>query len=231
VILSLQHDEIPKQLHFEKPNQKIAWEELPVRVAKEAVLWRRNNGRRIAGVSGFAFQGSNAHVVIEEAPEKPTVQNEVERPLHLLTLSAMSEGALKELVERYIKHLEKHKDQQFGDICFTANFGRSHFDYRLALVAKDRKQAIEQLKAHKEGRDVAGLWLGKGSRDNEKPNILVTDSDPHLMDNLSNLAKFYVHGYNISFLDFDREYLGHKVSLPHYPFERKRYWIKGSPLM
>src|SRR5262249_49683861 len=68
VILSLEHGVLPKQLHFRNPSPHIPWDRLPVRVVDEAVPWSRNGRPRVAGVSSFGFSGTNAHVVLEEAP-------------------------------------------------------------------------------------------------------------------------------------------------------------------
>ena len=70
VILSLEHEELPKHLHFQNPSPHIPWDRLPVRVVEEATAWERNDRPRIAGVSSFGFSGTNAHVILEEAPEE-----------------------------------------------------------------------------------------------------------------------------------------------------------------
>ncbi|WP_316189812.1 polyketide synthase, partial [Bradyrhizobium sp. SZCCHNS1054] len=91
VVLSLQHGRIPKNLHFEAPNPHIAWDELPVKVASEAVPWVRNGVARIAGVSSFGISGTNAHVVVEEAPAAAeTALSAAKRSCELLVLSAKS---------------------------------------------------------------------------------------------------------------------------------------------
>ena len=101
VVLSLQHREIPQHLHFQKPSPHIPWDRLPVRVTSEREPWHPLHGKRIAGVSSFGFSGTNAHVVLEEAPIVSPKTSRTERPLHLLTLSARTEPALSTLIERY----------------------------------------------------------------------------------------------------------------------------------
>jgi acyl transferase domain-containing protein/NADP-dependent 3-hydroxy acid dehydrogenase YdfG/acyl carrier protein len=73
VVLALQHERIPRHLHFRNPSPHIAWSEYPVRVTSESVPWPRGERRRLAGVSSFGFSGTNAHVVLEEAPAAPAV--------------------------------------------------------------------------------------------------------------------------------------------------------------
>src|SRR5205823_13834823 len=95
VALALQHERIPKHLHFEEPSPQIPWAELPLKVTAEAVEWKRNGTPRIAGVSSFGASGTNAHVVLEEAPaavEEPAAAGA--RGVELVVLSARSEGAL-----------------------------------------------------------------------------------------------------------------------------------------
>jgi acyl transferase domain-containing protein len=70
VILSLEHGLLPQHLHFRNPSPHIPWDRLAVQVVQEATAWERNGRPRIAGVSSFGFAGTNAHVILEEAPEE-----------------------------------------------------------------------------------------------------------------------------------------------------------------
>jgi len=167
VVLQLQHHKIAPSLHFNQPNPYINWEQLPVQVATKLTSWPTNGKSCIAGVSSFAFSGTNAHLVLEEAPvqvksQKSKVKsknNVVERPIHLLTLSAKTEKALDELVSSYQSYLEN--DNELGDICYTANIGRAEFDYRLAIITSEKQELVEKLKQYKQGEDVTGICLGQ----------------------------------------------------------------------
>ena len=172
IVLSLQHEEIPAHLHFKEPNPHIDWENLPIRVPVKRQSWLRGEKSRFAGVSSFGMSGTNAHVVLEEAPpvnEPPVI--EAERPFHLLTLSAKSNEALRELAENYAAWLEAHPETTLADACFTASTGRSHFEHRLALVAGSREEAQKQLRAanytvgiaHRKRPKIAFLFTGQGS--------------------------------------------------------------------
>ena len=130
-----------------------------MRVTTEAMPWRRGDSRRLAGVSSFGFSGTNAHVVLEEAPPTSPTVAATDRPLHILTLSARSEPALMELLERYRQMLDK-TTAPLADLCFTANAGRSHFDHRLAIVARTRDGLRQRLADARAGRDVPGLHRG-----------------------------------------------------------------------
>ena len=160
-VLALQHKQIPPQIHFKSPNPHIAWERLPIIVPTELTPWPAADGRRIAGVSSFGFSGTNAHVVLEEAPLAVSEPVEFERPFHVLTLSAKSELALKELAIRYGEHLRAHPSMLYPDVCFTANAGRSHFDHRVAAIVQSSEQVCEQLAAFVAEKDEPGLVSGR----------------------------------------------------------------------
>ncbi len=166
VVLALQHEEIPPHLHFKQPNPLMAWDNLPLQVPTSRQVWSRGETPRIAGVSSFGMSGTNAHVVLEEAPESVISEKDSvfkkERPFHLLTLSAKSDEALRELLQAYETFLKSHPTLPIADVCFTANTGRSHFDHRLAIKAQSLEQLHEQL-------GTAGYIIGKAPQ--EKPKI------------------------------------------------------------
>ncbi|NEP49203.1 MAG: SDR family NAD(P)-dependent oxidoreductase [Moorea sp. SIO3C2] len=169
VVLQLQNHKIAPSLHFNQPNPYINWSELPVQVATKLTSWETNGKSRIAGVSSFGFSGTNAHIVLEEAPtevriQKLEVRSEeeyIERSLHLLTLSAKTETALNVLVSSYQNYLTIHPEVRIADICYTANTGRTHFNHRLAVVAPDRQELVEKLRQHNKKEEVAGVYSGK----------------------------------------------------------------------
>jgi acyl transferase domain-containing protein len=124
-----------------------------MRVPTSAVAWTRGKSERIAGVSSFGFGGTNAHVIVKEAPVLEPESAEVERPAHLLALSARSPKMLDAVVERYLKHLVEHRNLGLADICYTANTGRNHFDQRLAVWAS----SVPQLAARLRNGVIAGV--------------------------------------------------------------------------
>lgn len=170
VILALQHQAIPPHLHFSTPNPHIPWPDLPVKVTTELTPWPQEE--RIAGVSSFGMSGTNAHLIVAAAPE-PVQQNsgeETSAPVHhILTLSAKTEKALAELQARYITHIEGAPTLQPADMCFTANTGRSHFAYRLAITAQSLAEMQSKLRTASgkralESPQIAFLFTGQGSQ-------------------------------------------------------------------
>ncbi|NEQ40107.1 MAG: type I polyketide synthase, partial [Okeania sp. SIO3I5] len=159
VILSLQHRLLPAHLHLDQRNPKIDWQPW-MQVPQELTPWEIS-GRRLAGVSSFGFTGTNAHVILEEAPSLPeNPQVDRERPLHILGLSAKSEEALYQLAQSYSQHLESHPEQALANICFTANTGRLSYSHRLSLVAETKEELQEKLKAFGKGEELNGLVSG-----------------------------------------------------------------------
>jgi acyl transferase domain-containing protein/acyl-CoA synthetase (AMP-forming)/AMP-acid ligase II/acyl carrier protein/SAM-dependent methyltransferase len=160
VALSLQHEEIPPHLHLRELNPEIALKDIPLSVPTELKPWRRGNKRRMAGVSSFGFGGTNVHVVLEEAPVRESAKAEMDRPLHVLTLSAKSEDALRELANRYETHLVAYPDSDVGDLCFSANVGRSHFDHRLSVVGSSTLELRERLACWNSDQKGTGVVSG-----------------------------------------------------------------------
>src|SRR5262249_54033536 len=118
VVLALEHETIPPQLHFNDPNPHIPWAELPVSVVTKAQAWKRSDKPRRAGVSSFGFSGTNAHVVLEEAPvrDRPASVEAPVRSAELVVLSAKSAEALAEAATRLRVHMDRHPEQALGDI-------------------------------------------------------------------------------------------------------------------
>ncbi len=179
IILGLQNHEIPPNLHFNQPNPQIDWDKIPVQVATSVIPWEKPGKPMLAGISGFGMSGTNAHVILQEAPEQVKSKNDTDRPLHLLTLSGKTKKALAELVVRYQNYLEQEGSNQneLADICYTANTGRTDFNHRLAVTAADRAELLEKLSAGLTGEEifsgqvsssslpkVAFLFTGQGSQ-------------------------------------------------------------------
>ncbi|WP_226594894.1 acyltransferase domain-containing protein, partial [Microseira wollei] len=120
------------------------------------------------------FSGTNAHVVLEQAPISQPVTASVERPLHLLTLSAKTQSALDQLASRYQNYIQTHLDLPLADICYTANTGRAHFEQRLAVVAHSKEQLIEQLAAGASGKETSGLFSNQAGKKLSKVAFLFT---------------------------------------------------------
>ncbi|AKT40701.1 type I polyketide synthase [Chondromyces crocatus] len=164
VVLSLQHETIPRHLHFKALNPRISLDDTPFYIPTERIPWRRGERRRVAGVSSFGMSGTNAHVVLEEAPAQAVeaAATAVRLPL-LLPLSARSPEALTALASLYAAHLGALKDDvsALRDVVYTAGVRRAHHDHRAVAVGRDRAEIAAALIAFTEGRAHPGLSAGR----------------------------------------------------------------------
>ena len=167
VLTCLQHNEIPGQLHFSRLNPLISLAGTRIVIPRALQPWPRA-ARRLAGVSSFGFGGTNAHMIVEEAPARIRPERLPSRPCHILTLSARTESAVKTLAGRYVKHLADHPEDDVMNVCFSANAGRSHFAHRVAVVAESKEQLREALADVAAGRpaqsDAAELRAGHSTK-------------------------------------------------------------------
>ena len=164
VALALRHREIPPSLHFEKPNPHIPFDALPLRVQTALCPWPTEFGPPLAGVSSFGFGGTNAHVVLEEAPAAITAMPDAERKTgtYLLPLSARSPEALRSLARAYQDFLAAPEAAaSLQDICYTASLRLGHHDHRLAVTGNSPAQLIDSLEAFLRGETRPGLSSGR----------------------------------------------------------------------
>lgn len=163
VVLSLQNKQIAPNVNFKRLNPYIRIKNTPLTISTELEEWNIEKGSRLAGVSSFGFGGTNAHIVLEEAPTSVVATKNRERSQHLFTLSAKSESALQELAQSYNAYLESHPQISLEDVCYTANTGRSQFDARLAIVVNSTMELRKKLSLFAAGEDSAGLIGGRFS--------------------------------------------------------------------
>ena len=161
--LALHHETIPGHLHFHRPNPHIDWDHSLIHIPVKEMSWSRGESPRRAGVSSFGFSGTNAHVILEEAPVSHGENAGTDRPLHLLTLSAKTREALDQLVRRYHQYFQD-QPHALPDICFSANTGRAVFEHRLCLISSSSEQICEQIGAHLSGAETVGVLKGRPRR-------------------------------------------------------------------
>ncbi|MCF6439120.1 type I polyketide synthase [Pseudoalteromonas luteoviolacea] len=173
-VLSLKHQQIPPSLHYSAPNPSIDFASSPFYVNTELTPWPRKEAPRRAGVSSFGMGGTNAHMVLEEAPtvNAPRVKQSTERQHHVLTLSGKSAQALAQQAGKLAQYLDSHPDLAFADVCYTAANKRAHFSHRLSLVASSLEDAKQQLRgkeyssaqALEKAPKLAFLFTGQGAQ-------------------------------------------------------------------
>lgn len=172
-VLALSHKQIPPSLHFTNPNPEIDFSATPFFVNTVLREWTRNGTPRRAGVSSFGLGGTNAHVVLEEAP--PQNKTASSRAWHLLPLSARSASALDVATARLRAHLARDERDALEDIAYTLQVGRRHFPHRRILWCRDRQDASRILDGQEPSRlltsqpvpsdrPVAFLFPGQGAQ-------------------------------------------------------------------
>jgi acyl transferase domain-containing protein len=142
-ILMFKHKQIPANLHFEKPNSNIDFENTPFYVVSELSDWKVEGYPRRSGVSSFGLGGTNAHVVLEEAPVVKS--SERSRPWQLILLSAKTGKALDTMTTNLVEHLKQHPEVKLGDVAYTLQVGRKVFPYRRMVVCRNRDDAVAVL--------------------------------------------------------------------------------------
>ena len=201
--------------------------------------WPKGTKKRLAAINAFAFSGTNAHAIIEEAPAVKEAPKIEERPLHIVTLSARTKDALKDQIHEQVLFIQEHPSTSIGDYAFTLNAGRNHFKHRVAVVADSMQQLQKKLQ---EGDYHAGVVTEKN---HQKVSFAYEKEGTHRIDKsdalhhkvylspntqwsnlLKALAEYYTKGAQIDWLDFDSTYQRRKLILPSYPFQHASYWVQ-----
>ncbi|MBE7384655.1 MAG: SDR family NAD(P)-dependent oxidoreductase [Leptolyngbya sp. SIO1E4] len=149
-VLALKHQKIPPSLHFETPNPQIDFANSPFYVNTKLTEWETNSIPRRAGVSSLGFGGTNAHVILEEAPEVQYFEES--RPWQLLLLSAKTISALETATANLAAYLKQNLEVNLADIAYTLQVGRRAFNYRRMLVCQSSKNGLNVLEKRDQKR-------------------------------------------------------------------------------
>ncbi|MBS0168095.1 MAG: SDR family NAD(P)-dependent oxidoreductase [Nitrospira sp.] len=172
-VLTLSHKQIPPSLHFSSPNPEIAFAETPFYVNTKLTDWNSSGTPRRAAVSSFGLGGTNAHVIMEEAPVIEREPDRVNTRQRLIVLSARSEAALTETTTRLVAYLRQHPKAELRDVAYTLQTGRRAFAHRRWVVADDmesticalsRSDSVNTITHVSEPRPVVFLFSGQGAQ-------------------------------------------------------------------
>ncbi len=174
-VLSLKNQKITASLNFESPNPKIDFKNSPFYVNTSTADWKSPDSPRRAGVSSFGIGGTNAHVVLQEAPSVPKSKGSINSKYYIINLSAKSETALVNKTKDMAAYLGTDKASELPDVSFTLAAGRKTFSHRLSIVCKDTQEArnalndiaspkISRKTEEKTRRDTVFLFPGQGSQ-------------------------------------------------------------------
>ncbi len=166
-VLALYHEEIPAHLHFKSWNPHIKLNGAPLQIPTQNVPWKKGEKKRRAGVSAFGFGGTNAHIILEEAPKTMPVDEQrgesiAQKPF-ILPLSAKTESALLDLarsISRFTQTQLPETDNALYDLLYTSALKRTHLDQRLAVIAENREELIRNLQDFTEGKENKALVHG-----------------------------------------------------------------------
>ncbi len=171
-VMALKYKMIPPSLHFEKPNPEIDFQNSPFYVNSRLAEWQAPYPRR-AGVSAFGVGGTNAHVILEEAPDSAVPGKS--RPWQILPLSARTSTALETATANLARYLKENPALNLADVAYTLQVGRKLFDYRRTLVCKNGDDAVHALETpdsksintsfqEQVNRDIVFIFSGQGSQ-------------------------------------------------------------------
>ncbi len=179
IILAMQHNAIPKNLHFDVPNPRLPWKNIPFVVPTELTPWPEGE-KKLAGVSAFGMSGTNVHVIVEQSVASSTNQcfnargGDARPDQYLFALSAKSAEALHATLERYQYFLRTASKDMLGDICYTAARGRDHFSYRFAARVSSIESLTDCLNDFSQRKKSNCYYLGDGSASPAKVAFLFT---------------------------------------------------------
>lgn len=244
VLLQMQYKMLVPSLHSETLNENINFERTPFYVQRECTHWepvRVRKGNRIvdvlrrAGISAFGAGGANAHIILEEYPEKISEEN---NELQVIPISARNQNTLREYIKLLFDYLnsQKAKTVSLAQIAGIFQNGREEFACRIALLASNQLELRDVLECYlnkgiKNGFVIVGnvneneayrKMIGTGEESKSFIQTLIHEK------NIEKLANLWVNGVTVPWKE-----LGYfpceKISVPSYPFEKKRYWIAEYP--
>ncbi|MGJ7907988.1 SDR family NAD(P)-dependent oxidoreductase [Actinopolyspora sp. H202] len=246
VLLQLKHGRLVPSLHAETLNPHIDFGETPFRVQREPAQWQRpvidtpdgpREYPRIAGLSSFGAGGSNAHLIVEEYTPAGSAQVGDPDPSPLgsvIVLSARTEAQLHEQARRLLDWAseEQIEDADVAAIAATLQVAREHMDERLAFLAGSAAELIARLDDYVAGNDAAELFRGRGKRSKDVVSSLVEDADMARTiaawvekRKFAKLLELWVNGMDLPWRSYHPNSSPRRISLPGYPFARKRFWV------
>lgn len=250
VLKSMQHQQLPPLQNFQKPNHRIGLAHAPFYLVTQLQEWeplydsQDNILPRRAGVSSFGFGGTNAHVVLEEAPVVQlgnTPENKSAPFCYMVCLSAKTDMNLLQRKKDLLAWLKNNNNGvELSNICRTLATGREHFQKRTVLLVENTGRLTEKLEALINNEKPEGYFTNTEADKKEDPlhhlfiemgeSITTALNDPAIgeeafYNKLAVLAELYVNGYNP---DWEQRWFGsrgRRISLPAYPFTRTSFWL------
>lgn len=233
VLLSMRHKKLPPSINFHQLNEHIKLDDSPFYVNKTLQDWTPQPGiRRISAVSSFGFSGTNAHVVLEEY--HPIGKSVFTRNIDpVIVLSAKNKERLYEVVKRLREFIIANPLNSVDSVAYTLQVGRDAMEERVAMVVTDLDQLCDRLTDY-----LAGSFFGMETNNIKTQSVRLKSDGTNRQVEVENainnrdskaLAALWVSGATIDWKLLYRRGKPDKLSLPAYPFEKKRYWVPGLP--
>jgi polyketide synthase PksM len=243
ILLSLKYKKVPPSIHFESGNSHIDFDDSPFYVNTALRDWTvEPHEKRMAALSSFGFSGTNAHMLIEEAPVIPRAQIAA-RPGYLIVLSAETPEQLYQQAQQLAAYCRQHVTGNCGDVSFTLLAGRRHLRHRLSCIAVSCEELAailtEWLEQRRSDRlsvsEVHEYALQEHQSAREHGSACIRNcSDPgandSYLDNLRVVAGLYMQGYELDYAGLFTDGTYRRVPLPTYPFARESYWVPQSEI-
>ncbi|MDR0268842.1 non-ribosomal peptide synthetase [Paenibacillus sp.] len=244
-VLSLHHKRIPANINFNEVNPYISFERTALYVNDRTTDWEIEDGKsRICGINSFGFSGTNCHVILQELPvhRKAKEKRPARDPKlpYIFTASAKSVTSLEQLLIAY-QDVLSNQHIEIEDLCYSSCSTRSHYNYRIAILATDISQ-LEQdvrrilekgmLSADKQIIDDCIYINVESQLSVSSPNYISADKYIENMgnDELQDIAKRYIQGANVDWNTIYDPEKHQKIRLPLYPLNRRSYWMDQSEI-
>lgn len=253
VVLAMKNRILPASLNFEQPNRTISFLKSPVYVLDRTTKWADEGEEVYAGINSFGISGTNCHLILKSADRDVLRQeNPVKSQTYLLPISARSKKSLSELVKRYGDMLAEKK-VNLQNMAYTASVGRMHFNYRVCFLFSTQEELIKELKSfgrrdHADNQEEVFFYgefrVVADDREqvrihdiSERERIRLSEQAKQMIrlrkeeseqEELKGIAELYRKGASVPWEELYEQASVHKISLPVYPFEPLRCWMKSS---
>ena len=182
VALSMQHQSIPGTKGYQNPNPNIDFAPTPFYVVGEqGMSWSNQKHPLRAGVNGFGFGGTNAHIILEQAPMLSSSPRRMdETSFYLLCLTARTPAQLQQVASQLREHLLAHPEQEIAEVCFTMNQAQKEFPSKAAFAVKERQQLLDYLEAITNESQPSEIYRGRANPQRSTPISLILDGTNYL---------------------------------------------------
>lgn len=240
ILLSFKNDKIPASLNYNSGNPNIQFSGSPFYVNTQLSEWKSSpKSKRRAALSAFGFSGTNAHMVIEDAPVIP-ISNKNKKG-YLILISARRTEQLKHYISDYLEFFKKNKGLDLSSVEYTTIVGRKHFSHRFACVVTDQSDLVNTLDLWLKNEPLTFAYtneilygdLIENQETASKGNSCIlrcaslVESDTYF-DDLVHIADLFSRGYALNYNDLFVNVNVSKIPLPTYPFAKEKYWVADS---